>query len=1466
MNPREALAQGCTTLEPPCPPNEPPNIWLVGQSGTVTTPTLSLSVNLSDDRGLTGFNSSGATFSVQYNSTLTQGYGEAWVTLSPNVPTRITVWVLDTDGIESRDSIDVTYVPPPPPPAQGAPIISAAAHNGSSRGGGIEGEATLSYSTPAYTSLDVARGVTLVYSSARAVPRGFVQLEASDNSGTDPAQMSLRLVRQTNGQPATLLSGGTEVFYQGGDGAFRLGAAFAADTMATSAYDYTARVKNWWGTDTLVSTATVRTLVVNDKASPFGWGWNLAGLQQLHFGRPDSAIVVTGGDGSIAFFANPGCSPGANCTYTSPSGDFTVLKFEAASGKFTRRTLHGTVFTFFGSGPDRGRLEKVVDRFNNATTFSYVSGRVEQITDPAGKVIVLEYGVQGIYGAAGKLAKIRDPGGRESKFAYDAAGNLIKIVDPDGVIALEAIYDASHRVMASWGRTGARTDLTYDAHGTVDSVKAPEVLTSDAGLTRPVSTARSLMRAVLPAAGKGSSAVPADLVRPDSVYVRTVAPNGSATRVWLHASGATLKVIERDPSGTDVVTTWIRNADGLPTQVTSPRNAITTYGWSGALLVSMQEMSTGILTTYEYEPTYNQVQKIYLNDELKQTNFYGTAGRLDSVKVDTSISRFTYDSRGRLLMAKDPEGHEQRIAYLSTGFQNTDWIAVVRSGVERKTTYGYDGFGRRTSATDHTGRAFTTAFDSVNRVRSTTAPDTMNITYGYNDPARMYTVTDPKSQMYRDSLNALGWVVKRTDPRGLSDSFEYDRRGNMTRHTSRRGAIVRFTYDTLDRVKTRVGDAIGGAAKDSAAFFYDAQMKWVAVSNGESVDTLRLDSKDRPSEAVSRRGTERRYAVQSTYDDAGMPNLTRLAVASVTGYQSGQPIWIETKDSVMLGYDEALRQNLLARFPGGTYKGTSLTHTRDGLPKEVRLPTGASPSDNVRLKYVYAPSHRQDSLVLSRPDLHVTHGRAYTHDVLDRFASETHGYAWDKTVRRAEYTTLGRLKSFTDERVWEEIQQVCPDPLDPMSCYNQTVVHTDTLRREVFTYDKVGNRTDRGAVIQTGNRVTSVDGYTLAYDDDGNLTSKSKSGVWSQSFTWNALGQLVQVVTNGTTTTFGYDGWGRRVRKTVGTTRTDYVLDGDHIIAELDGAGGFLRSYAYYPGVDKPHSVKVGTQLYYYVTEQPGHVTGLVNAGNQLVNQYSYTAAGEAISAQEQVVQPLRFAGREYDSDAQLYFNRARYYDAHLGRFISEDPIGLVGGMNLFAYGDNDPMSVRDPFGLDADREVLQCPTGWEVAEIGIEPDGTPYIDCVPKRSGTGRVNFNFPHTQGGCPLGMPGNECDTFNGAVYKLIGLVFKISLGTWTCIDAGTRARSDLAQGALWFTELRARNPGENARYIPESGNIWFDIAFLTMPDRERLPGTVAHEMSHKYVLDGVGFKVPGDPDPLHARAYRVGSECMAAIRGW
>ena len=64
---------------------------------------------------------------------------------------------------------------------------------------------------------------------------------------------------------------------------------------------------------------------------------------------------------------------------------------------------------------------------------------------------------------------------------------------------------------------------------------------------------------------------------------------------------------------------------------------------------------------------------------------------------------------------------------------------------------------------------------------------------------------------------------------------------------------------------------------------------------------------------------------------------------------------------------------------------------------------------------------------------------------------------------------------------------------------------------------------------------------------------------------------------------------------------------------------------------------------------------------------------------------PVGFTGREYDSETKLYFYRARYYDPQLGRFLSEDPIGLAGGINPYAYAGNDPVNHKDPYGLDAE-------------------------------------------------------------------------------------------------------------------------------------------------------------------------------------
>ncbi|MGN6186845.1 MAG: RHS repeat-associated core domain-containing protein, partial [Thermoanaerobaculia bacterium] len=99
---------------------------------------------------------------------------------------------------------------------------------------------------------------------------------------------------------------------------------------------------------------------------------------------------------------------------------------------------------------------------------------------------------------------------------------------------------------------------------------------------------------------------------------------------------------------------------------------------------------------------------------------------------------------------------------------------------------------------------------------------------------------------------------------------------------------------------------------------------------------------------------------------------------------------------------------------------------------------------------------------------------------------------------------------------------------------------------------------------------------------------------------------------------------------------------------------------------------------------------------------YHYTPFGE-IENSTNALQPLRFMGRELDADTSLYYVRNRWYDPVLGRFVSEDPIGLRGGINPYAYVGNDPVNLRDPQGLSPTCSTFISVTGDEWEAIGAQ-------------------------------------------------------------------------------------------------------------------------------------------------------------------
>ena len=116
-------------------------------------------------------------------------------------------------------------------------------------------------------------------------------------------------------------------------------------------------------------------------------------------------------------------------------------------------------------------------------------------------------------------------------------------------------------------------------------------------------------------------------------------------------------------------------------------------------------------------------------------------------------------------------------------------------------------------------------------------------------------------------------------------------------------------------------------------------------------------------------------------------------------------------------------------------------------------------------------------------------------------------------------------------------------------------------------------------------------------------------------------------------------------------------------------------------------------ELYCYHFDATGNTVAMTNASQAVVNQYAYTPFGEIAAKSETWAQPFTYVGQYgvFQESDNLYYMRARYYDASVGRFVSEDPAGFDGGdVNLYAYVQNNPIMEMDPSGLSKAEEITK--------------------------------------------------------------------------------------------------------------------------------------------------------------------------------
>ena len=257
-----------------------------------------------------------------------------------------------------------------------------------------------------------------------------------------------------------------------------------------------------------------------------------------------------------------------------------------------------------------------------------------------------------------------------------------------------------------------------------------------------------------------------------------------------------------------------------------------------------------------------------------------------------------------------------------------------------------------------------------------------------------------------------------------------------------------------------------------------------------------------------------------------------------------------------------------------------------------------------------------------------------------------------------------------------------------------------------YSYDMAGNRLSRTTEGRTEryhynshSQLTELDSAAetvqYEYDHAGNLTAESHipqggSAAERTGYTYDAYNRNISVCGAGYVQQNHYDAEGLRYAVTENGSTTNFVYRNGMLSSELDADRNPVRGYVY---GNEYISQNNGSSFSYYLDDEQGSIRYLTGSDGSIRNHYRYSAFGESITAEETVPNRLKYNAQMADELTGLYYLRARYYNASLGRFTQEDTI-YNDGLNLYAYCNSNPVMYCDPSGFA--KETCKSKVGGE--------------------------------------------------------------------------------------------------------------------------------------------------------------------------